>query len=193
MSPRSASPELTYPNAGNTPFLPASLTPFANNVPIPPMNTCTSTPDSIPNYVQEYEDAVNDLMVKHMTRMMGLSAEEATAFVDMHQSVLEPFLCSVSPPPRPPTPPTPEPLPVPPRYHNISPAPQHYELLDSEVFPLPLPAPCTESSAETHVSYPPSPTHNPADDTDEFPDGDWPSNPLPLPPTMSQSYRPSSK
>ena len=47
----SASPELAYPNAGNTLFPPSSPTPFANNVLIPPMNTHTSTPDSIPNYV----------------------------------------------------------------------------------------------------------------------------------------------
>ena len=63
------------------------------------MNTCTSTPDSIPTYVQEYEDAANDLMVAHMIRMMGLMAEEATAFVAMHQSVLKPFLRGISPPP----------------------------------------------------------------------------------------------
>ena len=47
----SASPELAYPNAGNTPFPPASPTPFAGNIPIPPMNMCISTPDSIPTYV----------------------------------------------------------------------------------------------------------------------------------------------
>ena len=108
---------------------------------------------------------------------MGLTSEEATAFVAMHQSVLEPFLCGVSPPPRPPTPPTPKPLPVPPRYHNLSPAPQDYELLDSEEFPLPPLVPHTTSPAETHVSYPSSPIHNPANDTDKFPDGEWPSNP----------------
>ena len=95
----SASLELVYPSAGNTPFPPASPTPFANNVPIPPMNTCTSTPDSIPTYVREYEDATNDLMVEHMIRMMGLTSEEATAFVTMHQLVLKPFLRGVSPPP----------------------------------------------------------------------------------------------
>ena len=84
----SASPELTYPDAGNTLFPPASPTPFANNIPILPMNTHTSTPDSIPTYVREYEDTANDLMVAHMTRMMGLSSEEATVFVAMHQSIL---------------------------------------------------------------------------------------------------------
>ena len=114
ISSRSTSPELAYPNAGNTLFPPASPTPFANNIPILLMNTHTSTPDSIPNYVQEYKDVANDLKVVHMTRMMGLTSKEVTAFVAMHQSVLEPFLCGVSPPPRPPTPPTPEPLPVPP-------------------------------------------------------------------------------
>ena len=47
----SASPELAYPNIGNTPFPPVSPTPFTGNVPIPPMNTHTSTPDSTLNYV----------------------------------------------------------------------------------------------------------------------------------------------
>ena len=134
---RSASPELAYPDAGNTPFPPVSPSPFANNVPIPPMNTHTSTPDSTPGYVREYEDTANDLMVDHMIRMMGLTSEEVTAFIAMHQSVLEPFLHSVSPPPRPPTPPTPEPLMVPPRYHNLSPEALDYDLVDSEGFPLP--------------------------------------------------------
>ena len=148
------------------------------------MNTCTSTPDSTPGYVRDYEDVANDLMVEHMVRMMGLSEEEATAFVAMHQSVLEPFLHSVSPPPRPPTPPTPEPLPVPPHYHNLSPPPEHYELLDSEAFPLPLSAPTVPSSVETHISYPPSPVHHPEDDLNRFPSSDWPSNP---PSPMSSS------
>ena len=181
---RSASPELTYPDAGNTPFPPASPTPFANNVPIPLMNTCTSTPNSIPTYVRDYEDATNDLMVTHMTRMMGLTSEEATAFVAMHQSVLEPFLCSVSPPPRPPTPPTPKPLMLPLRYHNLSPEAPDYNLLDSEEIPLPPLVPRAASPAETHISYPPSPVHNPADDLNEFPKGEWPSNP---PSPMSSS------
>ena len=141
------------------------------------MNTHTSTPDSIPTYVCDYKDATNDLMVAHMSRMMGLSYEEATAFIAMHQSVLKPFLCSVSPPPHPPTPPTPEPLPVPTWYHNLSPAPQHYELLDSEEFPLPPLTPTIPSPVESHVSYPSSPIHNPVDDLDKFPDGEWPSNP----------------
>ena len=180
----SASPDLAYPSAGNTPFPPASPTPFAGNTPIPPMNTHTSTPNSVPNYVRDYEDAANDLMVAHMIRMMGLTADEATAFVTMHQSVLEPFLCGVSPPPRPPTPPTPEPLPVPPCYHNLSPAPQHYELLDSEAFPLPPLALVIPSPIETHVSYPLSPIHHPEDDLDHFPSSNWPSNP---PSLMSSS------
>ena len=173
----SASPKLTYPDTGNTPFPPVSPTPFMGNTPIPLMNTHTSTPNSIPTYVQDYEDAANDLMVAHMTRMIGLTSEEAMAFIAMHQSVLEPFLCSVSPPPRPPTPPTPEPLILPPRYHNLSPEAPDYNLPDSEAFPLPPLVPCAASPAETHVSYSPSPTHNPADDTDEFPNGEWPSNP----------------
>ena len=191
ISSRSVSPELAYPNVGNTPFPPASPTPFANNIPIPPMNTRTSTPDLIPNYVREYKDAVNDLMVAHMTRIMGLTSDKATAFVAMYQPVLEPFLHSVSPPPRPPTPPTPEPLPVPPHYHNLSPAPQHYELLDSEEFPLPPLAPTIPSPVESHISYPPSPIHNLADDLDEFPDGKWPSNPpSPIPSSSSSNNTP---
>ena len=113
-------------------------------------------------------------MVKHMVRMMGLSEEEATAFVAMHQSVLKPFLHGVSPPP------TPEPLPVPPCYHNISPAPLHYKLLDSKQFPLPPPAPLATSPVEDHVSYPPSPIRHPEDDLDHFPSSNWPSN-LPSP------------
>ena len=116
-------------------------------------------------------------MVAHMSRMMGLSSEEATAFVAMHQSVLEPFLCGVSPPSRPPTPPTPEPLMMPLRYHNLSPEAPDYNLMDSEAFPLPPLAPTIPSPVETHVSYPPLPIHNLADDLDEFPDGKWPSNP----------------
>ena len=188
---RSTSPELAYPNTGNTPFPSASPTSFAGNIPIPPMNTCTSTPDSIPTYVREYEDIANDLMVAHMTRMMGLTSEEAMAFVAMHQSVLKPFLCGISPPPRPPTPPTPEPLPVPPCYHNLSPLAPNYELMDSEEFPLPPLAPHAASPAGTHVSYPPSPIYNPADDTDEFPDGEWPSNPpSPIPSSPSSDNIP---
>ena len=183
----SASPELTYPNAGNTPFPSASPTPFAGNVPIPPMNTHTSTPDSIPTYIRDYEDAANDLMVAHMSRMMGLSSEEATAFVAMHQSVLEPFLRGVSPPPCPPTSPTPEPLMMPPRYHNLSPEAPDYNLMDSEAFPLPPLAPTIPSPVETHVSYLPSPIHNPADDLDEVPDGEWPSNPPSPNPSSSSS------
>ena len=58
---RSVSPELAYPDAGNTPFPPVSPTPFVGNVPIPLMNTRTSTPDSIPTYVWDYEDVANDL------------------------------------------------------------------------------------------------------------------------------------
>ena len=135
---RSASPELTYPNTGNTPFPPASPTPFTGNIPIPLINTCTSTPDSIPTYVQDYEDAANDLMVAHITRMMGLTSKKATAFVAMYQSILEPFLHGVSPPPRPPTP---EPLCIPPCYHNLSLVAPDYELMDSETFPLPPPIP----------------------------------------------------
>ena len=187
----STSPKLTYPNTGNTLFPLASPTPFANDVPILPMNTHTSTPNSIPNYVREYEDAANNLMVVHMTRMMGLTSDEATVFVAMHQSVLKPFLCSVSPPPCPPTPPTPKPLPVPPRYHNLSPGPTHYELLNSEEFPLPPLAPAIPFPIETHISYPPSPVHNPADDLDEFPDGEWPSNPpSPVPSSSSSDNAP---
>ena len=130
-------------------------------------------------------------MVAHMTRMMGLTSEEATAFVAMHQSVLEPFLCGVSSPPCPPTPPTPEPLCVPPRYHNLSPVAPDYKLLNSETFPLPPLAPHTNSPAETHVSYPPSPIHNPANDLDEFPDSDWPSNPpSPIPSSPSSDNTP---
>ena len=30
---------------------------------------------------------------------------------------------------------------------------------------------------ETHISYPLSPVHHPEEDLDEFPDGNWPSNP----------------
>ena len=152
------------------------------------MNTHTSTPDLIPTYIREYEDAANDLMVMHMARMMGLSDEEATAFVAMHQSVLEPFLRSVSPPPRPPTPPTPptpEPLPVPSRYNNLSPPPKHYELLDSEAFPLPLPAPVVPP-VEDHISYPLSPIYHLEDDLDQLPSNDWPSNP-PSPMSTSSS------
>ena len=122
---------------------------------------------------------------------MGLTSEEAIAFVAMHQSVLEPFLCSVSPPPYPPTPPTPEPLPVPPHYHNLSPDAPNYELIDSEAFPLPPLAPCAPSPAKTHVSYPPSPIHNPADELDEFPNGEWPSNPpSPTPSSPSSDNAP---
>ena len=155
------------------------------------MNTHTSTPDSIPTYVRDYEDAANDLMVAHMTRMMGLTSEEATAFVAMHQSVLKPFLHGVSPPPRPPTPPTSELLCIPLCYHNLSPEAPDYELLDSEEFPLPPLIPRTTSPAETHVSYPPSPIHNPADDLDKFPDGEWPSNPpSPVPSSPSSDNIP---
>ena len=111
-------------------------------------------------------------MVAHMTRMMGLTSEEATAFVAMHQSILEPFLHGVSPPPRPPTPPTPEPLPVPPHYYNLSPDTPNYELIDSEAFPLPPLLPHTPSPAKTHVSYPPSLIHNPTDELDKFPNGE---------------------
>ena len=125
-------------------------------------------------------------MVAHMTRMMGLSDEEAMAFVAMHQSVLEPFLHGVSPPPRPPTPPTPEPLPVPPHYHNLSPTPTHYKLLNSKAFPLPPLTPVVPSPIETHVSYPSSPIHYPEDDLDHFPNSDWPSNP-PTPESPSPS------
>ena len=160
------------------------------NVPIPPINTRTSTPDSIPTYVQDYEDAANDLMVAHMTRMMGLTSEEATAFVIMHQSVLEPFLCSVSPPPCPPTPPTSELLMMPPHYHNLSPEAPDYDLMDSVEFPLPPLAPTIPSPIETHISYPLSPIHNPANDLDEFPDGKWPSNPpspAPSPPSSDNT------
>ena len=97
------------------------------------------------------------------------------------------FLHGVSPPPHPPTPPTPEPLPVPPRYHNLSPGPLYYELLDSEEFPLLPLAPTVPSPADTHISYPPSPIHNPADDLDEFPNGEWPSNPPSPIPSSSPS------
>ena len=173
----SASPELAYPDAGNTPFPPVSPTPFANNIPIPPMNMRTSTPDSTPGYIREYEDTANDLMVDHMIRMMGLTSEEATAFVAMHQSVLEPFLHGVSPPPHPPTPPTPKPLMVPLCYHNLSPEAPDYDLVDSEAFPLPPLAPAIPSPVKTHISYPPSPIHHPEDDLDHFPNSDWPSNP----------------
>ena len=123
-------------------------------------------------------------MVDHMVRMMGLTSEEVTAFVAMHQSVLEPFLCGVSPPPRPPTPPTPEPLMVPPHYHNLSPEAPDYDLMDSETFPLPPLAPVPPSPVETHVSYPPSPIHHPEDDLDHFPSSNWPSN---LPSSTSSS------
>ena len=105
ISSLSASPELTYPDAGNTPFPPSSLTPFSNNVPIPPMSSRVPTPTT-PQYIRDYKDATNNAMVRHMAQMMSLTLKEATAFVAMNQSVLEPFLCSVSPPPRSPTPPT---------------------------------------------------------------------------------------
>ena len=123
----SALPELAYLNTGNTPFPPVSPTPFANNIPIPPMNTHTSTPSPTPQFVRDYEDAANDAMVTHMAHMMRMTPEEATTFIAMNQSILEPFLQGISPPPRPPTPPTPpvnptpEPLMVPPRYNNLSP------------------------------------------------------------------------
>ena len=184
----SISPKLAYLNVGNTPFPSASPTPFTGDIPIPPMNTHTSTPDSIPTYVQDNEDTANDLMVTHMTRMMGLTSEEATAFVAMHQSVLKPFLRSISPPPRPPTPPTPEPLPIPPCYHNLSPKAPDYKLVDSETFPLPPLLPCAPSPAETHISHPPSPIHHPSDNLDKFPDSNWPSNP----PSPNSSSSPTS-
>ena len=172
-----------------------SPTPFAGDVPIPPMNTCTSTPDSIPTYVRNYEDTANDLMVAHMIRMMGLTSEEATAFIAMHQSVLEPFLHGVSPPPCPPTPPTPpvvstpEPLMVPPRYNNQSPQLPNYDLAKSVTFPLPPPVSHVPSPVETYISYPSSPIHNPADDLDEFPNGKWPSYPpSPIPSPLLQAF-----
>ena len=90
------------------------------------------------------------------------------------------------PPPCPPTPPTPEPLPIPPRYHNLSPAPTHYELLNSEAFPLPPLAPTVPSPVDAHVSYPLSPIHHPEDDLEHFPSSDWPSNP-PSPVSSSPS------
>ena len=126
-----------------------------------------------------------------MTRMMGLTSKEATAFVAMHQSVLEPFLRGISPPSYPPTPPTPEPLPVPPHYHNLSPKAPNYILLDSEEFPLPPLIPHAASPAKTHVSYPPSLIHNITDDLDKFPDGEWPSNPpSPIPSSSSSNNVP---
>ena len=62
-------------------------------------------------------------------------------------------------------------------YHNLSLEAPNYDLMDSEAFPLPPLAPAAPSPVETHVSYPPSPIHNPANDLNEFPDGKWPSNP----------------
>ena len=122
-------------------------------------------------------------MVAHLAQMMRMTSEEATAFMAINQSVLEPFLCGVSPP-RPPTPPTPEPLMVPPCYNNLSPEALDYELVDSEVFPLPPLLPRATSPAETHIFYPPSLIHNSADDLDKFPDSEWPSNPpSPTPPS----------
>ena len=152
----SSSPELAYPDAGNTPFLSGSPTPFANDVPIPPMNSHVPTPTT-PQYIRDYEDAANNAMVEHMARMMRMTPEEATAFVAMNQSILEPFLRGVSPPPRPPTPPTPEPLCVPPHYHNLSPEAPNYNLIDSVEFPLPPLAPTAPSPVKTHISYPSSP------------------------------------
>ena len=188
---------------GNTPFPPASPTPFAGDVPIPPMNTHTSTPNSIPTYVRDYEDAANDLMVAHMIRMMGLTSEEATAFVAMHQSVLEPFLRGVSPPPRPPTPPappiisTPEPLMVPPRYNNQSPRLPSYNLAESAAFLLPPPVPHAPSPVETHVSYPLLPSITQKMTLIDSPAVTGPPTHLfpcpPLPPTTYQSSEPSSK
>ena len=172
---RSSSPELIYPSAGHTPFPPSSPTPFAGNAPIPPMDLHIPTPTT-PQYVQDYENAANDVMVIHMARMMRMTSEEATVFVAMNQSILEPFLCSVSPPPHPPTPPTPEPLPVPPHYHNLSPEAPDYDLIDPVEFHLPSPTLQPSSPVETHVSYPPSPLYHPKDDLDHFPNSDWLSN-----------------
>ena len=114
---------------------------------------------------------------------MRMTSEEATAFMAINQSILEPFLRGVSPPPRPPTPPTPEPLMMPPCYHNLSPKAPDYDLIDSVEFPLPPNAPQIPSPIETHVSYPSSPIPN---DNDEFPDGNWPSEP-PSPTASSNS------
>ena len=173
----STSPELAYLNVGNTPFPPASPTPFANNVPIPLMNTYMSTPSPTPQFIRDYEDAANNAMVTHMAHMMRMMPEEATAFIAMNQSILKLFLHRVSPPLRPPTPPTPKPLHIPPHYYNLSPKAPDYELLDSEEFLLPPLVPYAASPIKTHVSYLPSLIHNPANDTDKFPDGEWPSNP----------------
>ena len=155
------------------------------------MNTRTSTPSPTPQFVQDYKDTTNDAMVAYLARMMQMTSEEATAFMAMNQSILEPFLRGVSPPPRPPTPPTPEPLMMPPHYHNLSPEAPDYELLDSEEFPLPPLVPRTSSPTETHISYPPSPVYNPADDLDKFPNGEWPSNPpSPIPSSPSSDNTP---
>ena len=187
----SASPELAYPNTGNTPFPPVSPTPFANNIPIPPMNTRMSTPSPTPQFVRDYKDTTNDAMVTHMACMMRMTPEEATAFVAMNQSILKPFLRGISPPPRPPIISTPEPLMVPPRYNNLSPQLPNYNLMESVKFPLPPPISHAPSPAETHVSYPPSPAYHIADDLDKFPNGKWPSNPpSPIPTSPSSDNAP---
>ena len=63
--------------------------------------------------------------------------------------------------------------------------------MESVEFPLPPPIPHTPSPAETHVSYPPSPIHHIADDLDEFPNGEWPSNlPSPVPSISSSDNAP---
>ena len=62
----------------------------------------------------------------------------------------------------------------------------HYELLDSEEFPLPPLVPAVPSLTETHVSYPPSPIPN---NDNEFPDDDWPSDP-PTPSSNNSDHVP---
>src|SRR5579863_671829 len=94
----SSTPELQYPAAGNTPYPSASLTPFAGETPIPPLSH-HSTPDSIASYIYDYKDATNNAMVEHLMQNLGIPMEEAITFMAMNQSVLEPFLCGVSPPP----------------------------------------------------------------------------------------------
>ena len=127
-------------------------------------------------------------MVMHMAQMMRMTSEEATAFVAMNQSILEPFLHGVSPPPCPPTPPTPKPLMMPPHYHNLSPEAPDYDLVNSIEFPLPPLAPTVPSPVKTHISYPPSPIPN---NDNKFPDGNWLSNPpSPIPSSSDSDHMP---
>lgn len=130
-------------------------------------------------------------MVTHMARMMRMTPEEAAAFVAMNQSVLEPFLHGIFPPPHPPNPPTPKALMVPPRYYNLSLEVPNYNLINSIEFPLSPLIPSVPSPIEIHISYPPSPIHHPDNDLDEFPNGNWLSNPpSPTSPTDNSDHAP---